>query len=57
MRATRVIIEVRDRDGEWFRVFQIPHDKAGDIILHNDAAGRLADVVQRRIAEEIIRTG
>lgn len=52
MRAIRVTIEIKDSNGDWFKTFEMPYDGAGDILLPENAAARIADVVQRAIMRE-----
>lgn len=52
MRAIRVTIEIKDKDGQWFKTFEMPYEGADEIVLPENAAARIADVVQRRIMQE-----
>lgn len=56
MRATRIIIEVKDSDGQWFRAFQMPFEGADEMLLPPDAAARLADTIQKHILAELAQS-
>lgn len=53
MRATRITIEVKDTQGNWFKAFQMPFDGADELRLPNDASARIADMVQKQILAEL----
>ena len=53
MRATRITIEVKDSEGNWFKAFQMPFDGASELQLPHNAAARIANLVQERILAEL----
>lgn len=53
MRAMRVTIEVKDSAGQWFTAFRMPFEQADELRLPPEAAARIADAVQKRIAMEL----
>lgn len=53
MRATRITIEVKDNEGNWFKAFQMPFDGASELQLSHQSAARIADSVQKQIMDEL----